>query len=117
MSAAAPARAGLVARHGLIDVLSRAGRVTQVSAPAGSGKTSLLRSWIAEAGLETSTAWVSVWPEERDPQRFWISVLDALRETRSGATLIRELTAAPDVDGGAIAERLLEDLSPLAERI
>jgi LuxR family maltose regulon positive regulatory protein len=77
----------------------------------------LLRSWIAEAELAKTTAWVSVWREERDPQRFWLSVLDALRETTAGSALVRELTAAPDLDGGAIAERLLEDLSPLAERI
>src|SRR4051794_11765665 len=36
-----------VARRDLFDLLRRAGRVTSVSAPAGSGKTSLLRSWIA----------------------------------------------------------------------
>ena len=33
-------------------------RVTVVPAPAGSGKTVLLRSWIAEAGLAGLTAWV-----------------------------------------------------------
>jgi LuxR family maltose regulon positive regulatory protein len=91
--------------------------VTQLSAPAGSGKTTLLRSWTAEAGLAARTAWVSVRREERDPQRFWVSVLDALRETTAGSALVRELTPAPDLDGGAVAERLLEDLSPLAERI
>src|SRR3954454_20359880 len=114
---AAPGRAGLVARHGLFDLLLRAGRVTQLSAPAGSGKTTLLRSWTAEAGLAKRTAWVSVGREERDPQRFWVSVLDALRETTAGSGLVRELTPAPDLDGGAVAERLLADLSPLAERI
>lgn len=114
---AAPGRAGLVARHGLFELLLCAGRVTQLSAPAGSGKTTLLRSWTAEAGLAKSTAWVSVWREERDPQRFWLSVLDALRATTAGSALVREVTPAPDLDGGAVAERLLEDLSLLAERI
>jgi LuxR family transcriptional regulator, maltose regulon positive regulatory protein len=91
--------------------------VTSVSAPAGSGKTSLLRSWVVEAGLAESTAWVAVEAGERDPQRFWLSVLDAVRETRPGAALVRELTPAPDLDGGAIAEGLLVDLSWLAEPI
>ncbi len=68
-----------VTRRALSGRLGRAGRVTQVSAPAGSGKTFLLRSWIGEAGLADSAAWVSVQPEERDAQRFWLSVLDALR--------------------------------------
>jgi LuxR family transcriptional regulator, maltose regulon positive regulatory protein len=59
---------------------------------------------------------VSVGAGERDPQRFWLSVLDAVRETKAGAALVRELTPAPDLDGGAIAEQLLVDLSRLAER-
>src|SRR3954463_7137564 len=88
---AVPGRAGLVARHRLFDLLWRAGRVTQVSAPAGSGKTTLLRSWTAEARLAERTAWVSVGREERDPQRFWVSVLDALRETTAGSGVGREL--------------------------
>ena len=42
---------GIVSRPGLFARLDGAGRVTEVSAPAGSGKTLLLRSWIAEADL------------------------------------------------------------------
>ena len=91
--------------------------MVQVSAPAGSGKTSLLRSWIAEAELRDSVAWVSVAAREGDPQRFWLSVLDAVRATRAGSSLVGELTPAPDLDGGAIVERLLADLSPLDEPI
>ena len=106
-----------VPRHGLFDLLGGATRVTLVSAPAGSGKTSLLRAWIVDAGVVESIAWVSMSAEERDPQRFWLSVLDAVRGTKAGSELIRELTPAPDLDGGAIAERLLADLSALGERI
>ena len=91
--------------------------MTVVSAPAGSGKTVLLRSWISEAGLEGSATWVPVGREERDPQRFWLSVLGALRETTAGSGLVRELTAAPDLDGWAVVERLLKDLAPLAEPV
>src|ERR1700684_2236165 len=82
-------RGGLFARRGA------AARVTQISAPAGSGKTSLLRSWIGEAGLADRAAWVSVPGKERDHQRFWTSVTDALRDTAVGATLVRAPTAAP----------------------
>ncbi len=91
--------------------------MTVVSAPPGSGKTVLLGSWITEAGLAESVAWVSAGGDERGPQRFWLSVLDALRETTAGSALVRELTAAPDLDGWAIAERLLKDLVPLQDRI
>ena len=77
----------------------------------------LLRSWISEAGLEGSAAWVPVGRDERDPQRFWLSVLGALRQTTAGSGLVRELTAAPDLDGWAVVERLLKDLAPLEDRI
>jgi ATP/maltotriose-dependent transcriptional regulator MalT len=91
--------------------------VTVVSASAGSGKTVLLRSWIGEAGLAGRAAWVPVGRDERDPQRFWLAVLGALRQTVLGSALVRELTAAPDLDGWAITERLLTDLAPLADRL
>jgi LuxR family transcriptional regulator, maltose regulon positive regulatory protein len=91
--------------------------VTVVSAPPGSGKTVLLRSWIGEAGLAERAAWVAVGQDERDPQRFWLSVLGALRQTTPGSALVRAVTAAPDLDGWAVVERLLKDLAPLADRI
>jgi LuxR family maltose regulon positive regulatory protein len=110
-------RRGIVFRRGLVARLGRAARVTQISAPAGSGKTFLLRSWIGEAGLADRAAWVPVRGGERDPQRFWISVADALRSTVAGATLVRALTAEPDLDGWAMVERLLADLDSLQDRI
>jgi len=110
-------RGGIVSRRGLLERLRGAARVTEVSAPAGSGKTLLLRSWIDEAGLADRVAWVTVPPEERDAQRFWLSVLDALRGTTAGYSLVRELTAAPGLDTGEIVERLLQDLGSLRERV
>jgi ATP/maltotriose-dependent transcriptional regulator MalT len=110
-------RRGIVARRQLFERLAGAGRVAQLSAPAGSGKTILLRSWIRDAGLAESAAWVSVGPGERDPQPLWIAVVDALRHTSAGSRLVRHLTAAPDLDGWAVVERLLEDLASLEERI
>jgi LuxR family transcriptional regulator, maltose regulon positive regulatory protein len=91
--------------------------VTVVSAPPGSGKTVLLRSWINAPGLDEHVAWVPVGRGERDPQRFWLAVLDALRQTSGGSVLVRALTAAPDLDGWAIVERLLKDLAPLDQRL
>src|SRR5262249_61351771 len=114
---AVPAARRTVARRGLCGRLRGAGRVTVLSAPAGSGKTVLLRSWIAETGLAERAAWVPVHGEERHPQRFWISVTDALRDTTAGSALVRPLTAAPDLDGWAIVERLLQDLHSLADRV
>ena len=106
-----------MSRCALFTRLAEAERVVQISAPAGSGKTVLIRSWIAEAGLARHAAWVPVDSEERDPRRFWISVADALRGTAAGSALVRPLTAAPNLDGWAVVERLLTDLAPLEDRL
>ena len=106
-----------MSRTGLFERLGASARVTVVSAPPGSGKSVLLRSWIGEAGLMDSAGWVSVGRDDRDPQRFWLSVLGALRQTSAGSRLVRELTAAPDLDGWAIVERLLKDLARLDDRV
>jgi LuxR family maltose regulon positive regulatory protein len=107
----------MVSRPGLFGRLGASARVTVVSAPPGSGKTILLRSWVGQPGLAESAAWVPVGRNERDPQYFWLSVLDALRQTAPGAALVGELTGAPDLDGWTIVERLLKDLAPLDDPI
>ena len=114
--AAGPGAGGVVARPRLVGRLGTA-RVSVVSAPAGSGKTVLLRSWIGQSGVTGSAAWVPAGRGERDPQRFWLSALAALRHTAAGSALVRELTAAPDLDGWVITERLLADLAPLDDRV
>ena len=91
--------------------------MTVVAAPAGSGKTVLLRSWISQEGLPGRVAWVAAGREEQDPRRFWLSVVGALRRTAAGAGLVRAVSAAPDLDGWAVAERLLTDLAPLPDRL
>ncbi len=106
-----------MSRCALFGRLAEAERVVQISAPAGSGKTVLMRSWIAEAGLARHAAWVPVDGEERDPRTFWISVAGALRGTAAGSALVRPLAAAPDLDGWAVVERLLTDLAPLEDRL
>jgi LuxR family transcriptional regulator, maltose regulon positive regulatory protein len=115
--AAPPVVAGVVSRCALFEQLARAERVVQMSAPAGSGKTVLMRSWIAEAGLARRAAWVPVDSQQGDRRPFWISVADALRGTAAGSALVRPLTAPPDLDGWAVVERLLTDLAPLQERL
>jgi LuxR family maltose regulon positive regulatory protein len=113
----APSGVRLIPRPNLFELLGAAERVVLVSAPAGSGKTFLLRSWIAAEGLGERTAWVSVGRGEHDPQAFWLSVLDSLRGTRIGSERVRELTGGPDLDGATFVRRLLEDLRSLPERL
>jgi len=50
--------------------------------------------------------------EERDPQRFWLMVPGALRQTSAGSALIQAVMAAPDLHGRTIVERLLKHLAP-----
>ena len=107
---------GVVVRPALFQRLAKAQRVAQVSAPAGSGKTVLIRSWIAQSGLAGREAWVPV-PGQCDAQRFWIAVTGALRGTSVGSALVRALTAAPELDGWTVVERLLEDLAALEDRV
>src|SRR5947209_10247420 len=91
-SARAPS---VVARPALFALLSAAatGGVTLVSAPAGSGKTVLLRSWIDHAGLTPRVAWVSIDRGERDAQRFWLAVVDKLRAFSRTSSPTRSSTA------------------------
>ncbi len=106
-----------MSRRGLFGRLGGPARVSVVSGAAGSGKTVLLQSWIGEAGLGGRAAWVDAGRGVRDPQRFWLSVVSALRATGPGSELVRAVSAAPDLDGWALVERLLDDLAPLEQRL
>ena len=107
----------VVSRPVLLERLEGPARVTVVSAPAGSGKTVLLRSWLGQAGLDGRAAWVPAGRGERDPQRFWVSVAGALRQTSAGTGLVQAVSAAPDLDAWGLVERLLADLAPLQDRL
>ena len=85
-----------VSRPALLERLSAAapGTVTLVCAPAGSGKTVLLRSWAAET--DAAVAWVTVERGERDAQRFWLHVIDALADA-AGDEVIERVSPAPQL--------------------
>ena len=57
--------------------------VTLLAAPAGSGKTMLLSSWMSAASLPGPVAWLSLDPGDNGPAQFWAYVVAAL--CRSGA--------------------------------
>ena len=83
-----------------------------VCAPAGSGKTMLLRSWIEAAGLQDRVGWVSVERGEQDAQRFWLAVIDALA---GAVSLVQPVAPAPTFGGRAVVDQLLSDLACLEE--
>jgi LuxR family maltose regulon positive regulatory protein len=74
----------LVPRPQLIERLDAALTypVTLISAPAGSGKTSALRTWVARH--EATIAWLALDPEDNDPTRFWTYVIAALQQLQPG---------------------------------
>src|SRR2546421_11083051 len=88
---ARPGAGGVVSRTGLFERLGASARVTVVSAPPGSGKSVLLRSWIGEAGMMDSTGGGAIGRGDRDPQRVWLSGLGAVRGASAGARLGRGL--------------------------
>jgi LuxR family maltose regulon positive regulatory protein len=88
------------------------GTVTVVCAPAGSGKTDLLRSWAAET--DEAVAWVTVERGERDAQRFWLHVIDALADA-AGDDVIERVSPAPGFAGAVVVERLLHQLERIEE--
>src|ERR1700729_409398 len=103
---------GRVRRGGPPGTLNRAvaGRVTIVSAPPGSGKTSLLRTWVDRSREDRRVAFVSVPRDERDAKQFWLAVLDAIRRAAGdGSHAIQ--TSTPAFDGDAMVDRIVSELA------
>ena len=70
----------------------------------------LLRSWAAQT--DAAVAWVTVERGERDAQRFWLSVIDALADA-AGDEVIERVSPAPRFTGAVVVERLLAQLERL----
>jgi LuxR family transcriptional regulator, maltose regulon positive regulatory protein len=70
----------------------------------------LVRSWAQSRGWRDRTAWVSVERGERDGQRFWLSVIDALAQVVGS---VERVSPAPGFRGEPALERLLSELSSL----
>jgi LuxR family transcriptional regulator, maltose regulon positive regulatory protein len=108
-------RLDLVKRSMLFERLSAAsaGGVVLVSAPAGSGKSVLVRTWAQAVGLEDRLGWVSVEPGERDEQRFWLAVTDSLAHVIG---MHEPFAPVPSFRAGLVVERLLAELGALEEQ-
>jgi LuxR family maltose regulon positive regulatory protein len=111
--AVAPAVPRLIDRGDLVAALDHAAtrKVTIISAPAGSGKTSLLRAWAGRPGQPRQLAVLQVQRDQHDAQQFWLALLDAVRQA-SGADRAGEPPAAtPEFHAPAMADRVLSELA------
>ena len=110
--------ARLIDRGDLLAALDRAvaAKVTIISAPAGSGKTSLLRAWADRPDRAHRIAVVSVRRDEQDTQLFWLALLNAVRHA-CGTAGDTEPAAAPDFNVRTLADRVLTELAGLSGRI
>ena len=80
-------RTGLVPRARLVERLDRGTerKLTLVSAPAGSGKTTVLAEWVAGTpAMRWPAAWVSLDQSDNDPALFWAYFIAALQTVRPG---------------------------------
>jgi LuxR family transcriptional regulator, maltose regulon positive regulatory protein len=77
----------LVRRSRLDDVLDagidHGAKLVLVSAAAGSGKSTLVASWLA--GRTEPVAWLQVEDEDSDPARFWSYLVEAIARTHANA--------------------------------
>ena len=90
-------------------VSDRAIRVVLVSAPAGSGKSTLVAAWQQQ---RTDCAWLQVDPADRDAARFWAHVVAALATVAPGIndTLQSSITRS-SFDPEPLIDRLANELA------
>jgi LuxR family transcriptional regulator, maltose regulon positive regulatory protein len=109
-------RPGAVARQPLLSRLSedRPARLVVISAPAGWGKTCLLRDWRL-ADTASRTAWVSVDPGDNDPVRFWAHVIASVAGASQdfGAAALQVLTAPGASSIDTVLPMLVNELEVL----
>jgi LuxR family transcriptional regulator, maltose regulon positive regulatory protein len=109
----APAAPRLIDRGDLVAALDRAAtrKVTIISAPAGSGKTSLLRAWADRPGQPHRLAVLQVQRDQHDAQQFWLALLDAIRHASATTSRTEPPAATPDFNAPAMAGRVLSELA------
>jgi LuxR family transcriptional regulator, maltose regulon positive regulatory protein len=109
----------LIARDDLLATLDRAvaSKVTIISAPAGSGKTSLLRAWADRPGQQHRLAVMQVQRDQQDAQQFWLALLSAVRHASGTTSGAGHPAATPEFNGRAMVDRVLSELEDQRGRV
>jgi LuxR family maltose regulon positive regulatory protein len=112
----APATPRLIDRGDPLAALDRAAarKVTIISAPAGSGKTCLLRAWADRPGERHRLAVLQVQRDQQDAQQFWLALLDAVRDASATAGRAEPHAATPDFNAPAMVDRVLSELADIS---
>jgi LuxR family transcriptional regulator, maltose regulon positive regulatory protein len=109
----APGTPRLIDRGDLLAALDRAAerKVTIILAPAGSGKTCLLRAWADRPGQRHRLAVMQVQRDQHDAQQFWLALLDAVRHASATAGRAEPPAATPDFNAPVMVDRVLSELA------
>ena len=87
-----------------------------VSAPAGSGKSTLVAGWAA--AHPGAVAWLQLEESDADPARFWVSVVAAIGRTNPEiADELEPLVAGSLGAGQVVVPALVNELGSLTERL
>jgi ATP/maltotriose-dependent transcriptional regulator MalT len=110
---------GLLERDDLLRMLDRgvSNRVIVISAPPGSGKKSLLRVWADRSSNLRRISFVSVDRDEQNAQRFWSTVLDAIRDPERSTDPETQPAATAALDSDEIFDRVLSELVEQVEPV
>jgi LuxR family transcriptional regulator, maltose regulon positive regulatory protein len=110
---------GLLDRKDLLQMLDRAvtKRVTVISAPPGSGKTSLLRAWADRSANLRRVAFVSVLRDQQHAPPFWGCVLHAIRSPADSLDPDAQPAATAAHDDDTMFDRLLSEVAEQVEPV
>jgi LuxR family transcriptional regulator, maltose regulon positive regulatory protein len=110
---------GLLDRDDLLQRLDRAvtKRVTVVSAPPGSGKTSLLRAWADRLTNQRPVAFVSVDRDQHSAQSFWCTVLEAIRSPERSIDAETQPASPAALDGEQPVDTVLSEMTQRLEPV
>ena len=106
----------IIDRPALLDLMDTAAdtQFTLVTAPAGSGKTVLVRSWLETRKPAERYAWVSVERDERDPQRFWNALITEVGRSSASDAPADDVVVAPALNVELAIARLATELDATA---